>query len=63
MSQDLLAALSLVLVIEGILPFIKPAIWRKTIGRMADQPDKALRFIGLGSMLMGVALLYIIRKP
>lgn len=62
MWQDLFAALSLVLVIEGMLPFIKPAIWRRTMGRIADQPDNALRLMGLTSMLMGVALLYVIRQ-
>lgn len=62
MWQDLLAALSLVLVIEGMLPFIKPTIWRRTIGRIAEQPDRALRWMGLTSMLMGVALLYLIRQ-
>lgn len=62
MWQDLLAALSLVLVIEGMLPFIRPEIWRKTMGRIADQPNHALRLMGLASMLMGVALLYMIRQ-
>jgi len=58
MWQDFFAAMSLVLVIEGMLPFIKPEAWRKTMGRIADQPDKALRIMGLMSMLMGVVLLY-----
>lgn len=62
MWQDLFAALSLVLVIEGMLPFLKPEAWRKTMGRIADQPDNALRIMGLLSMLMGVALLYMIRQ-
>jgi len=62
MWQDLLAALSLVLVIEGMLPFLKPEIWRRTMGRIADQPNNALRLMGLASMLMGVALLYVIRQ-
>lgn len=62
MWQDLFAALSLVLVIEGMLPFMKPEIWRRTMGRIAEQPDNALRIMGLMSMLMGVALLYVIRQ-
>lgn len=61
MWQDFCAALALVLVIEGMLPFLKPEAWRKTMGRIADQPNNALRFIGLMSMLMGVILLYVIR--
>jgi uncharacterized protein YjeT (DUF2065 family) len=62
MWQDFLAAISLVLVIEGMLPFIKPETWRRTIGRIAGQPDNALRMMGLMSMMMGVALLYLIRQ-
>jgi uncharacterized protein YjeT (DUF2065 family) len=62
MWQDFFAAMSLVLVIEGMLPFIKPETWRKTMGRIADQPDNALRLMGLMSMLMGVVLLYGIKS-
>lgn len=61
MWHDLFAALALVFVIEGMLPFLKPEIWRRTMGRIADQPDNALRFMGLTSMLMGVVLLYMVR--
>jgi len=62
MWKDISAALALVFVIEGMLPFLKPEAWRKTIGRIAGQPDNALRLFGLMSMLMGVGLLYIIRQ-
>lgn len=62
MWQDLLAALALVLVIEGMLPFLKPEAWRRTMGRIAHQPDNALRLIGLSSMLAGIAFLYMIRQ-
>lgn len=62
MWNDFFAAMALVLVFEGVLPFLKPAIWRKTMGRMIGQPDNSLRLMGLTSMLMGVALLYIIRQ-
>lgn len=62
MWQDFLAAISLVLVIEGMLPFIKPETWRRTMGRIADQPNQALRLMGLMSMLIGVMLLYAVRQ-
>lgn len=62
MWQDFLAAMALVLVIEGMLPFLKPEAWRKTMGRIADQPNNALRLFGLMSMLMGVAVLYAVRQ-
>jgi len=60
--QDLLVALALMLVMEGILPFIKPKIWRKTMGRIAGQPDDAVRMFGFISMIMGVVLLYLVRQ-
>jgi uncharacterized protein len=61
MWQDFFAAMALVLVIEGMLPFLKPEAWRRTIGRIADRPNNALRLMGLMSMLAGVALLYAVR--
>ena len=62
MWQDFLTAMALVLVIEGVLPFLRPEIWRRTMGRIALQPNKALRLMGLMSMLVGVALLYTVRQ-
>lgn len=62
MWLDFFSALALVLVFEGILPFIKPEVWRKTMGRIADRPNMALRWMGLMSMLMGVAILYAVRS-
>lgn len=62
MWHDFMGALALVLVIEGMLPFLKPEVWRKTMGRIAERPDAALRWMGLTSMLMGVTLLYVIRQ-
>ncbi len=63
MWQDLFAALALVFVIEGMLPFLRPEVWRKTMGRMVEKPNNALRLMGLVSMLMGVILLYVVRQP
>lgn len=59
---DFFAALALVLVIEGILPFINPQGYKSTMMQMIQFPDKSLRLIGLGSMLFGVVLLYLIRS-
>jgi uncharacterized protein YjeT (DUF2065 family) len=56
----LAVAIALVFIIEGLLPFISPGRWRKLL-IMADQmEDKVIRNIGLGSMLFGVLLLYIV---
>jgi uncharacterized protein YjeT (DUF2065 family) len=53
-------AISLVFIIEGMLPFISPDRWRKLL-TMADQmEDRVIRNIGLGSMLFGVFLLYLV---
>ena len=62
MWQDFFVAIALVLVIEGMLPFLMLEAWRSTIGSIAGQPNNALRLMGLMSMLMGVALLYAVRQ-
>ena len=60
--QDFFVAIALVLVIEGILPFLKPEGWRNMMSVIAKQSDKALRIMGLVSMLAGVVLLYMIKQ-
>lgn len=59
---DLLRAGSLVLVFEGIMPFLSPARMRQTMRMMSELDDKVLRGIGFVSMLLGVALLYFLRN-
>ena len=59
-GSDWLAAIGLLLVIEGILPFAAPAMWREGFRRMLDLRDGQLRFIGAASMLGGVFLLMIL---
>lgn len=49
------------LVIEGLLPFLVPALWRETFRRLTEMSDGQIRFIGLSSMLAGLLLLYIVR--
>ncbi len=62
MNADLLHSLwvasALMLVIEGIMPFANPTVFRRSLLQMAEMSDKQLRMIGLFSMLLGVALLY-----
>ncbi|MCS5707557.1 DUF2065 domain-containing protein [Candidatus Berkiella cookevillensis] len=62
MWEDLFVACALVLVIEGLMPFISPVKWRTFMLRVSEQPDKALRIMGLVSMLSGVLLLFLIRS-
>jgi hypothetical protein len=56
-GSDWLAAVGLLLVIEGMLPFAAPAMWREGFRRMLELRDGQLRFIGAASMLGGVFLL------
>ncbi len=61
MWQELLVAFSLVLVIEGILPFLSPRRWRDTVRGVAELDNRSLRLMGLFSMLLGLGLLYWVR--
>ncbi|WP_425509660.1 DUF2065 domain-containing protein [Usitatibacter palustris] len=45
------------LVLEGILPFAAPRLWRDTFRRLIEMSDGQIRFVGLISMLVGLALL------
>ncbi|MDH5484731.1 MAG: DUF2065 domain-containing protein [Gammaproteobacteria bacterium] len=60
MWDELFRALALVLVIEGLMPFISPHSWRNTVLQASQLPNKVLRSLGLGSMLLGVLLLYVL---
>lgn len=60
MVPTLLLALALMLVIEGILPFIAPRIWRETFRRAIALADGQIRFIGLASMCVGIILLMLV---
>lgn len=61
MWQDLSAALCLVLVIEGIMPFVAPGRWRSMAYLLTQLEDRPLRIAGLCSMLLGAGLLFIVR--
>lgn len=61
MTDTLLAAFALMLVIEGVLPFLVPNLWRDTFRRLTEMSDGQIRFIGLTSMLTGLLLLVIVR--
>ena len=62
LSHSLLQALCLVLVLEGILPFLYPRFWRSMVARVAMTPDQQLRMMGLISMLIGVVSLYLLNR-
>jgi uncharacterized protein len=57
MGEVLLGALALMLVIEGLLPFISPTTWREVFERATRMSDGQIRFIGLTSVVVGLLLL------
>jgi len=61
MTESLLTAFALMLVIEGLMPFLVPGAWRDTFRRLIEMNDGQLRFVGLSSMLAGLLLLYFLR--
>ena len=60
MWHNLLVAIALLLVIEGMLPFLSPGGLRKVLVLMSQMDDRSMRFSGLMSMSLGVILLYLI---
>lgn len=60
MVEEFLKALALLMVIEGILPFLSPDKWRNWMQQVTHLPNQALRIVGLASMLLGAGLLYLV---
>jgi len=58
--NDLLTALALVLIIEGILPFLAPSKLKEVYQSVMEMPEKSLRMMGFGSMVAGLVLLFLI---
>jgi uncharacterized protein YjeT (DUF2065 family) len=58
MWHEIAIALCLVLVIEGLLPFISPQRWRRMVLQVANVDDRSIRLMGFISMVLGTALLY-----
>jgi uncharacterized protein len=54
------AAVALVLVLEGLFPFLSPATWRNTFRRLMELQDGQLRFFGLCSILGGLLILLLV---
>lgn len=61
MWDELLAAFGLMLVVEGIVPFLSPSVLRQSLLRLSQLEDRVLRFAGLASMLLGLLVLYFFR--
>ena len=61
MTDTLLLAFALMLVLEGLMPFMAPAAWRETFRRLIQLTDGQIRFIGLTSMVIGIFLIMVFR--
>jgi uncharacterized protein len=59
--SDFMAALGLFLVLEGIAPFLNPRGVKRAFARLLEVQDRELRFAGLGSMLVGIIILFLVR--
>lgn len=59
-STVLWAALALMLVFEGLFPFLSPGGWRRTFERLVAMQDGQIRFFGLASILIGLILLWLV---
>lgn len=58
MGEALLGALALMLVFEGVLPLLNPSAWRQVFARALQMSDGQIRFIGLLSVVLGLALFW-----
>ena len=61
MWQDLLTGFSIYLIIEGMIPFAGPNLFRQSVARIAQMDDNGLRLTGLVVASSGLLLLYIVR--
>jgi uncharacterized protein len=61
-TDSLWAAFALVLVIEGLLPFIAPRVWRESFQKLVLLTDGQLRFIGLISIIVGLTAFWLVRN-
>ncbi len=57
MTSSLLLACALMLVLEGLMPFVAPVAWRETFRRLIQLSDGQIRFVGLTSMIIGLILM------
>jgi uncharacterized protein YjeT (DUF2065 family) len=60
-GTTLLMAFALMLVLEGVLPFLAPNLWRDTFRRITQMNDGQIRFVGLSSMIVGLMILWFVR--
>ena len=59
---EILTAVALVLVIEGMLPFVRPGRYKQLVAQIVRLSDNQLRMFGLTAMIIGIVLLFIVRS-
>ncbi len=59
--SDLFAGFAFYMIIEGLLPFASPTAWRRTLAGLAQLDDTQLRGVGLGIVIAGLAILFLVR--
>lgn len=59
--SDLFAGFAFYLIIEGLLPFASPSAWRRALAGLAQFDDNQLRGVGLGIVIAGLAILFLVR--
>ena len=57
-ASTFIMALALMLIFEGVLPFIAPTLWRDTFRKITQMSDGQIRFVGLSSMIVGLLMLW-----
>ena len=62
MGTVFLMALALMLILEGLLPFLAPNLWRETFRKITQMSDGQIRFVGLSSMIVGLLILLWVRS-
>ena len=60
MQDSLWTALALLLILEGLLPFVAPRVWRESFRRLTELTDGQLRFVGVASIGIGLLGLYLL---
>lgn len=58
--HDLLNAVALLLILEGLMPFLKPSSIKNMYKTMQEMPESSLRMVGFGSIVAGLVLLYLV---
>ena len=61
MLEYWLLGIAMMLVIEGIVPFLLPGLWRETFRKLLTLTDGQLRFVGITAIISGVLMLYLIK--